>query len=639
MKRVFWGLFLCGITYCFITSYAFGFGKDIEIYSGDINIFDVDYGKDSGNIIVAFQKKDEDGIEVYRSQDHGYTWQKASVDIAAPKNLSRIRVCADSSGDAASVYHVDEDGYLYVSFTTWSTVQPVVVLAPIKISDTPIVETSFDVVDNPTENRRIVVWSTGTGTNSKQQMKYSNGLSWNSWVDWYWDGGGAREDLAYTPGSSDGYIHWVCSSLAYGSTEEITYFRFPSLGNLYDKKTRLTSNSVKDYDPRVAGVNDDNSTVWVVYNRDDGTHEIDLYYRYSLDGGATWQPNEYAVSKVTGVDEYIADIKFYKYYPNSWVDMVYIYDDPAGDPVRKAIWCYASASDPTNWRGKYTINDQDVQAWPEDTAPRIVYSPGAPASGGGVVFSYAGRHGLYFDAPWNHTLTVTINGSGKVVSTPAGLDCSSDNITNSTVCDASFANNTAVALNATPIDGESYTSYFIDWGGDCSGSSTSCALSMDDDKSVTANFGALGTPVFALPLPTSQESWTYPPVVDPVKQAYAKDCRPFAVGDLTTGKITLKVGLPPFANAVDIYLGLYFPTIDSNNVYLITAGNNIQPISAGFTPWKANVSSMDIDETLFSNVSMSALPSGTYYMCVMVTPAGTTDLSAYYLWITYFVVP
>ena len=75
------------------------------------------------------------------------------------------------------------------------------------------------------------------------------------------------------------------------------------------------------------------------------------------------------------------------------------------------------------------------------------------------------------------TLSRAGAGSGRVFSSPAGIDCGS-------ACAASFADHSVVTLTATP-DG---SSYFAGWSGDCSGSQSSCEVSMTRARSVTATF-------------------------------------------------------------------------------------------------------------------------------------------------------
>ncbi len=68
------------------------------------------------------------------------------------------------------------------------------------------------------------------------------------------------------------------------------------------------------------------------------------------------------------------------------------------------------------------------------------------------------------------------SGSGRVHSTPAGVECQSS-------CTARFAQGSQVALNAEPAAG----SDFVGWAGDCSGSET-CFVTLDQVRSVTASF-------------------------------------------------------------------------------------------------------------------------------------------------------
>jgi uncharacterized repeat protein (TIGR02543 family) len=76
-------------------------------------------------------------------------------------------------------------------------------------------------------------------------------------------------------------------------------------------------------------------------------------------------------------------------------------------------------------------------------------------------------------------LTVTISGNGTVEG--AGLDC-----TGPATCTASTAADTTVTLEATPKDGNVFTG----WSGtnSCTGTGSTCTLTMDVDRAVTATF-------------------------------------------------------------------------------------------------------------------------------------------------------
>jgi hypothetical protein len=79
------------------------------------------------------------------------------------------------------------------------------------------------------------------------------------------------------------------------------------------------------------------------------------------------------------------------------------------------------------------------------------------------------------------TLSVGRSNPGTVIGTPTGndraLDCGG-------ACSAKFTQGATVTLTAIPPAGKT----FVGWGGACSGTSTSCALTINRDTSVQANF-------------------------------------------------------------------------------------------------------------------------------------------------------
>jgi hypothetical protein len=80
-------------------------------------------------------------------------------------------------------------------------------------------------------------------------------------------------------------------------------------------------------------------------------------------------------------------------------------------------------------------------------------------------------------------LTVSVTGSGTVKNTPTGFSCSSD-------CTANFGSGTVVTLTVTPAEGMS----FIGWSGACSGTGSSCNVTMSAAESVFAAFTTNGDP-------------------------------------------------------------------------------------------------------------------------------------------------
>ena len=81
-----------------------------------------------------------------------------------------------------------------------------------------------------------------------------------------------------------------------------------------------------------------------------------------------------------------------------------------------------------------------------------------------------------YTAVETHPLTVSVVGAGRVVSTPARIDCTP-------FCTADFALGELVVLNANPAPGEQ----FLSWSGDCAGTGI-CSVTMDAARQVTARF-------------------------------------------------------------------------------------------------------------------------------------------------------
>ena len=104
-------------------------------------------------------------------------------------------------------------------------------------------------------------------------------------------------------------------------------------------------------------------------------------------------------------------------------------------------------------------------------------------------------------APPTIPLTVRLagTGSGVVTSTPGGIACG-------TQCSQSFGPGTTVTLAAAPAKG----STFGGWSGACSGSATTCTLTLGDTSVATATFTATGI----VGPPASETSTLDPALVD-----------------------------------------------------------------------------------------------------------------------------
>lgn len=74
-------------------------------------------------------------------------------------------------------------------------------------------------------------------------------------------------------------------------------------------------------------------------------------------------------------------------------------------------------------------------------------------------------------------------GSGKVTSSPAGIDCGTD-------CSQTYPDGTAVTLTAAPATGSTFTG----WSGGCTGTELTCTVNMNANQTVNATFNLVTSP-------------------------------------------------------------------------------------------------------------------------------------------------
>ena len=108
---------------------------------------------------------------------------------------------------------------------------------------------------------------------------------------------------------------------------------------------------------------------------------------------------------------------------------------------------------------------------------------------GGIPYAGSfGRGVLAFGAPVqpDQTLTVSVTGSGTVTAT--GINCGTD-------CSEAYPLGTSVTLTATPSSGATFTGWS---NGPCSGVATTCTVTMDGAKAVTASFSGVAPSTYTL---------------------------------------------------------------------------------------------------------------------------------------------
>lgn len=406
MKTTF--LFLvCVCLIAFIPAELAAWGLDIPVWTeGQVRCFDADYAMD-GTMFVVFQPESGTDIIVLESRNRGYSWTEL-FRMNSYHPIGKFKLIVHDGEKHLVIFYREPNPnspasgklvcfrFKWEDARTWTSVPAMVVHT---VSDAPVIENSFDVCRM--NDMYYAAWVEEIDAASKRLKVATSSFStvhlWTVCLDrnYAWQAGsGTRVSIDVNPQQI------VCVGYCGYETDghHVSILRSSNGGSDWERILDLRSAPMVRYDPNVAVANVDDLTAWAVFNVDRGDHQIDL-----VAGCATtrWTQTEIWISDSLTTDEYVSDVENYREIPNEYVNLLYIHDNEGLS--RTLYWLWASAAEPYVWHGRTAVNDSDITSWPEDVAPKLVYSPGNWSSGGGAVFSYVNRSGLYFDAPWNVT--------------------------------------------------------------------------------------------------------------------------------------------------------------------------------------------------------------------------------------------
>ncbi len=140
----------------------------------------------------------------------------------------------------------------------------------------------------------------------------------------------------------------------------------------------------------------------------------------------------------------------------------------------------------------------------------------------------------------------------------------------------------------------------------------------------------------SLPLPSGGNVFAYEANGTTIRDNEPGDCRPIDFGS-ESGIMDITVDLPSFDDPVDLYFGIYAPTIEPNDILLVVDnGSQLDKVSNGLRPW-ISFTSGNIHQSVLGRIPTALLPPGTYYFYLLASPANSDPLVNYYLWWTTYV--
>ena len=377
-------------------------GSNRKIYSGPVYAFGTD-NDDNGDMYVAvsIRPNDTDGrILVYRSTDHGDTWEHwATVDhtegIRAMDVLVGRWKSDEFSDDRLLVFFADGRGKIYVErlkLANPADRQRVLVVDAGGSQTITNISVARDPLPMPSAFNVYITWGGAAGHLISGKRSPLNGAVWN---DSFTYEGYAQPHIDAGPNK---HVYLTAVGIPFPSNVYVK--RSLDQGATWEGWVNLTAedNGDSHSTPVVAASTDAAiPTVWVAYTyyRPVTLGAADVRVAYSEDGGGSWTKDQ-SLSAEAGKDELFPDMVGYRAGPSRWMNVAYNHTQPLHTNV---IWRWSSGSTPITWRAPRPVNDHDTHP---AMGPQVIYSPGAPLTGSGVVYNGEGSPitNLFFAAPW-----------------------------------------------------------------------------------------------------------------------------------------------------------------------------------------------------------------------------------------------
>jgi len=377
-------------------------GSDILIRDGTIVATAADYEMD-GTMWTAFTRLQDSSTYLYRSTDHGLSWQQRLVSRGAGRIFDKLGLVV-GEGESAFVYvfYLEpwQNGDLWLNRLDPRT-DSVLTVEVAGGSDTIV---DFAVCrDYSGSNYWLYAVATSHATpSSPAAAADGRALRFFRSPDYghTWAVTDSYDYPIFDPHLSAGagsYLYFVGFSPAWLGSIEVWVNRL-WLSPGYWKTASWMTDTQNVHDPVIGAAftkPESTATIWCAYSQNyENSGDWDVVYSYSTDGGGGWSSPAYLASS-TGADEEYPDLRNYTSLGNPYVNVSYISDDGFRSVYRR----YANASTPGQWSDTLRIN-QGSAGTGSEVRPKLCYTPGGPFSGAGAVFTGAGLNSCWWNGPY-----------------------------------------------------------------------------------------------------------------------------------------------------------------------------------------------------------------------------------------------
>ena len=381
------------------------FNPDQQIWGGDpITSYACDYEQDAtGTMWVSFGRALDSNVYIYKSIDHGASWQYVNGYFWNPRHVpGKLQMAVGegvgydyiyvwellptSDGDLMMIRY-NHDGTGLVGYGVQAGADTVTDYAAGRDftgSNYWLYARTYNGLQEPVTNFPVstrlrctddgVTWAVMDTLGNGAHPSFSFGSSYISHLS-----------AVPQPQYFKGYVQTIIDTSYWSPGNWRTVDFHPDTFRINDAAV------ASDFNTNAYG-----AVVWLVYSHSwNGTSDYDVLYTYSTDAGVTWATWGYLAGSSSAIEAYV-DLKNFTSDGNTYINASYVITGTSS-----AYLTSAEASAPATWASSALVNQSVPVIWGYAYPwPHIIYSPNGPGNGGGLIFLNSTADGVYFNAPW-----------------------------------------------------------------------------------------------------------------------------------------------------------------------------------------------------------------------------------------------
>lgn len=373
-------------------------GSDILVRSGTVVATTADYEMD-GTMWVAFTLQEDRRTYLYRSTDHGLSWEwRGSIWPPSGQFEKLELVVGEGDSGFMHLFHLDPRNNGDLRDMRFPCDSGGVENLPVLVGPDTIRDFAA-CRDYSGSNYWLyaVVTNPDTIPNNRALRFVRSSTYGREWA--VTDSYAVQVIDPHLSAGAGSYLYFACVSPFWMGGSVVAWISRLWLTAGYWETQWWSTDSQEVHDPVIGAaftMPESLSTAWCVYSQNyHNSGDWDMMYSYTTGHSINWSQPAF-LDGSSAADEQYPDLRNYTSPGNQYINVSYISDD---NMYRSVYRRYAQATTPDQWSDTLRINEGSAGTGSE-IRPKLCYTPGGPFSGAGCVFVGAGLNGCWWNGPY-----------------------------------------------------------------------------------------------------------------------------------------------------------------------------------------------------------------------------------------------